>query len=36
MAVAGTVDAVVTGGKDLPVLEAHHDVPILTPRQFVP
>ena len=34
-AVAGTVDAIVTGDKDLLVLEAHQDVPILTPRQFV-
>ena len=34
-AVAGAVDAIVTGDKDLLVLETHRDVPILTPRQFV-
>lgn len=33
-AVAGAVEAVVTGDKDLLVLDAHQGVPILAPRQF--
>ena len=31
---AGAVEVIVTGDKDLLVLEAHQGVPILTPRQF--
>lgn len=34
-AVAGGAEAVVTGDKDLLVLEPHAGIPILTPRQFV-
>jgi hypothetical protein len=30
----GAVEVIVTGDKDLLVLEAHRGVPILTPRQF--
>jgi hypothetical protein len=33
-AVAGSVDVLITGDKDLLVLEAHGGVPICTPRQF--
>lgn len=31
---AGAAEVIVTGDKDLLVLEAHRGVPILTPRQF--